>query len=100
MKNIETNRIEYKSALTKELDLEKEVVAFLNYHEGGIIYIGIDESGSVLGVADLDNDMLRIKERIKNNTSSKPRTLIAKVLFLRIKHSNLNAFCHKYPVNL
>ena len=69
MKNIETNRIEYKSALTKELDLEKEVVAFLNYHEGGIIYIGIDESGSVLGVADLDNDMLRIKDRIKNNIS-------------------------------
>jgi predicted HTH transcriptional regulator len=41
----ETNRIEYKLELTKELDLEKEVIAFLNYHEGGVIYIGIDKNG-------------------------------------------------------
>ena len=38
----ESNRIEYKRELTKDLDLEKEVIAFLNYHEGGIIFIGID----------------------------------------------------------
>jgi len=36
----ETNRIEYKRELTSELDIEKEVVAFLNYKEGGYIYIG------------------------------------------------------------
>ena len=29
----ETNRIEYKRELTSELDIEKEVVAFLNYKE-------------------------------------------------------------------
>ena len=33
----ETNRIEYKRELTSELDIEKEVVAFLNYKEGGYI---------------------------------------------------------------
>ena len=38
---IESNRIEFKRELTKELDIEREVVAFLNYREGGIIYIGI-----------------------------------------------------------
>lgn len=43
----ETNRIEYKRELTKDLDLEKEVIAFLNYQEGGIIFIGIDKNGSV-----------------------------------------------------
>ncbi|WP_291855744.1 helix-turn-helix domain-containing protein [Marinilabilia sp.] len=43
----ETNRIEYKAQLTKDLDLEKEVVAFLNYREGGVIYIGIDKTGKV-----------------------------------------------------
>ena len=32
----ETNRIEFKRELTDDLDIEKEVVAFLNYHEGGI----------------------------------------------------------------
>ena len=65
----ETNRIEYKAQLTKDLDLEKEVVAFLNYHEGGSIYIGIDKTGSPLGVTDPDGDMLKIKDRIRNNIS-------------------------------
>lgn len=63
----ETNRIEYKEQLTKELDLEKEVVAFLNYHEGGLIYFGIGKLGRVLGVDEIDGDMLKIKDRIKNN---------------------------------
>lgn len=61
----ETNRIEYKQELTK--DLEKEVVAFLNYHEGGVIYIGIDKKDNVVGVSDADGDMLKIKDRLKNN---------------------------------
>mgnify|MGYP003630012713 CR=1 FL=1 len=65
----ETNRIEYKAQLTKDLDLEKEVVAFLNYHEGGLVYIGIDKTGKTLGVEDADGDMLKIKDRIKNNIS-------------------------------
>lgn len=39
--NSETNRIEYKQQLTE--DLEKEAVAFLNYPEGGIIYIGVEK---------------------------------------------------------
>ena len=65
----ESNRIEHKVQLTKDLDLEKEVVAFLNYHEGGFIYIGINKAGDILGVADPDNDMLKIKDRIKNNIS-------------------------------
>ena len=37
----ETNRIEHKQQLTD--DWEKEVVAFLNYHEGDLLYIGIDK---------------------------------------------------------
>ena len=50
----ETNRIEYKRELTPELDIEKEVVAFLNYKEGGYIYIGIDKDGSTVGVSDVE----------------------------------------------
>ncbi len=65
----ETNRIEYKRELTSELDIEKEVVAFLNYKEGGYIYIGIDKDGSTVGVNDLDDCMLRLKDRIKHNIS-------------------------------
>ena len=41
----ETNRIEYKTELTKDLDLEKVVVAFLNYLEGGLVYISIGKNG-------------------------------------------------------
>ena len=65
----ETNRIEYKRELTSELDIEKEVVAFLNYKEGGYIYIGIDKDGSTVGVRDVDDCMLRLKDRIKHNIS-------------------------------
>ena len=50
----ETNRIEYKRELTSELDIEKEVVAFLNYKEGGYIYIGIDKDGSTVDVSDVE----------------------------------------------
>lgn len=63
--NPETNRIEYKQQLTN--NLEKEAVAFLNYKEGGVIYIGIDKKGNVVGVPDIDGDMLKIKDRLKNN---------------------------------
>jgi len=38
----ESNRIEYKQELSN--GLEKEVIAFLNYRDGGIIYIGIDKN--------------------------------------------------------
>ena len=37
----ETNRIEFKRELTRDLDIEREVVAFLNYHEGGVVYDGV-----------------------------------------------------------
>lgn len=57
----ETNRIEYKRELTPELDIEKEVVAFLNYKKGGYIYIGIDKDGSTVGVNDVDDCMLILK---------------------------------------
>ncbi|TVZ26093.1 putative HTH transcriptional regulator [Gillisia sp. Hel_I_86] len=61
----ETNRIEYKRELSD--GLEKEVIAFLNYREGGIIYIGIDKEGNIYGLPDADGDQLKIKDRLKNN---------------------------------
>ena len=58
----ETHRIEFKRELNAELDLEKEVIAFLNSFEGGFIYLGIDKNGQRLGVADVDGDMLKAKD--------------------------------------
>ncbi len=71
----ESNRIEFKRELTRELDIEKEVVAFLNYREGGIIYIGIDDSGKPVGVQDIDGDMLAIKNRLRDNILPSPMGL-------------------------
>ena len=64
---IESNRVEFKSKLTE--DLEKEVVAFLNYREGGILYIGVDDNGKGIKLPNIDEVQLKIKDRLKNNIS-------------------------------
>lgn len=61
----ESNRIEFKVELNDKL--EKEVVAFLNNKEGGILYIGVDDNGKPIGVSDVDSMQLKIADRIKNN---------------------------------
>lgn len=61
----ETNRFENKEQLNE--DFEQEVIAFLNYKEGGIIYVGINKNGQVVGVENTDLTQLQIKDRIKNN---------------------------------
>lgn len=61
----ESNRIELKRELN--VKLEREIVGFLNYKEGGSLYIGIDDDGSVIGVSNSDEVQLKIKDRIKNN---------------------------------
>ena len=71
MLNIETNHIENKEQLNE--DFEQEVIAFLNYKEGGIIYVGINKNGQVVGVDNTDLTQLQIKDRIKNNIQ--PSTL-------------------------
>ena len=67
----ETNRIENKELLNEEF--EQEVIAFLNYKEGGIIYVGVRKDGQVVGLKDVDLTQLQIKDRIKNNIQ--PSTL-------------------------
>ena len=71
MQNTETNRFENKEQLNE--DFEQEVIAFLNYKEGGIIYVGINKNGQVVGVENTDLTQLQIKDRIKNNIQ--PSTL-------------------------
>lgn len=63
---MESNRIEYKRELTDSL--EKEAAAFLNYRDGGIIFLGIDNDTHLpVGVLDGDQLQLKIKDRLKNN---------------------------------
>ena len=65
MKKQETNRIEYKRELNDKL--EREVVAFLNYHQGGVVYIGVDDSGKAMGIDAIDDVQLKVVDRLKNN---------------------------------
>ena len=65
----ESNRLEYKRQLTSSL--EKEVISFLNYRDGGIIYLGIDDkTGKPVGIENTDKIQLQVKDRIKNNITT------------------------------
>lgn len=59
----ESERIEYKSQMTD--DVYKEVIAFANT-DGGIIYIGIDDKGNLVGVNDVDDTYTRLTNGIRD----------------------------------
>ena len=61
----ENHRIEFKLILNDSL--EKEVVAFLNSREGGIIFLGVDNKGNPKGLDKIDELQLKIKDRLKHN---------------------------------
>ena len=61
--NFETENIEFKSQFIN--DIYKEVIAFANTN-GGIIYVGIDDEGNVIGLTDVDNEYTRITNGIRD----------------------------------
>lgn len=61
--NFETENIEFKSQFTEEI--YKEVIAFANT-DGGFIYVGIDNSGKVVGLSDVDSEYTRITNGIRD----------------------------------
>lgn len=63
MKFQETESVELKRTLNK--DFIKEVVAFLNTRNG-IIYIGVDDKGNVIGVENVDKTMREIRDIIRD----------------------------------
>lgn len=63
---IEDSRTEFKIKLVD--DLEETVIGFLNSKEGGNIYIGVDDSGKVIGLKNnIDLLQRQIKDRIISN---------------------------------
>ncbi len=62
---IESQHIELKRGLTDKL--EQTVIAFLNSKNGGIIYFGIDDDGTICGVENPDLLQCQLADRIKNN---------------------------------
>lgn len=59
----ETNRIELKERFTS--DLKKEIVAFANT-EGGTIYIGVADDGTIVGLESPQEELERISNAICN----------------------------------
>jgi len=67
----ESSRTEFKRKLNDRF--ERSVVSFLNYAGGGEILIGVDDDGTVVGIADANSEQLKIVDRIRNNI--RPQTL-------------------------
>lgn len=61
--NFETENIEFKSGFTEEI--YKEVIAFANT-DGGVLYIGIDNDGNVVGLKNVDDEYTRITNGIRD----------------------------------
>ncbi len=104
MKYVETEKIELKRNLNDTF--EKEVVAFLNTHNG-VIYIGVEDDGRVCGVdsINLDITMKKVSDIIATGILPNPQELInvvAKyeegkyVIEVAVKKGNALYYINKY----
>lgn len=73
MKYVETEKVELKKVLNETF--EKEVVAFLNT-DGGVIYVGIEDDGSICGVDNIDDVMKKISNILIDGIIPNPQSLI------------------------
>lgn len=77
----ESEIVELKSQVVG--DLCKEIIAFANTN-GGTLYIGIDDDGAIVGVADADKATLQINNMVRD--SIKPDV----TMFVRYETQNLD----------
>lgn len=59
----ESERIEYKQEFVD--DIYKQVIAFANT-QGGLIYIGVDDEGNIVGIDDVDESYNRLTNGIRD----------------------------------
>ncbi|MFV0520711.1 MAG: RNA-binding domain-containing protein [Lachnospirales bacterium] len=64
MKYKETEKIELKEIYTD--DLKKEIIAFCNTN-GGVIYIGVNDSGEIVGLQNIDETASKITNSIRDS---------------------------------
>ncbi|MBP5584259.1 MAG: putative DNA binding domain-containing protein [Bacteroidales bacterium] len=84
MNFVETERTELKQRFTDAIP--KEIVAFLNT-DGGAVYIGVNDDGSVCGVENLDDSLKKIADIIENQILPDPRSFIELgTIFIEQKH--------------
>lgn len=66
MKPFETSTVEYKAVMTDKI--LKEVVAFINT-DGGTVYVGVDDTGTIIGVEDVDEQYTKLTNMIRDGIS-------------------------------
>ena len=98
----ETEKTELKKILND--NLPKELVAFLNSFDG-VIYIGVDDDGSVVGVYNLDDTQKRIADIITTQLLPNPQSFIElgtkyvdgkNVIEIKVKKGNALYYIKKY----
>lgn len=63
MKFLESEKIELKSIVGE--DIKKEIIAFANC-DGGTVYVGVADDGTVLGVENDDDCVLQISNMVRD----------------------------------
>ena len=98
----ETEKTELKKILNDSLP--KELVAFLNSFDG-VIYIGVDDDGAVIGVDHLDDTQKRIADMITTQILPNPQSFIElgtkyvdgkNVIEIKVKKGNALYYIKKY----
>lgn len=98
----ETERVELKRILNDTLP--KEMVAFLNSFDG-VIYIGVEDDGTVIGVNNLNETQKQIADIITTQISPNPQSLIElgtkfldgkNVIEIKVKKGDLLYYIKKY----
>ena len=69
----ETEKTELKQKYAESIP--KEIVAFLNT-DGGTLYIGVNDDGSVRGVEELDETLKKIADILENQILPDPRQFV------------------------
>lgn len=73
MKYVETESVELKRNLNEHF--EKEIVAFLNTHDG-VIYVGVEDDGTICGIEKVDETLKKIADIIATTILPNPQELI------------------------
>ena len=64
MRYQESETVELKAVVIS--DIKKEIIAFANC-DGGKLYIGVNDDGSILGVEDADSVSLQISNMVRDS---------------------------------
>ena len=74
----ETMYAEFKSAAARPESLATTFISFLNT-EGGVLWLGIEDDGTVSGVADVDAARQRVDQILANNITPRATAFIEQV---------------------